>query len=321
MSNLMRSFFRISGQPRSFLYQESGDYTVHVPQGTYRVILRGAGGSGGATGGSSATAGGSGGAGGAGALQVYFITFPTETVLDLHVGAKGVLVGGNGGEPGTASAASGGRGGDGGRPSWFQYNSNYYYANGGGGGGGGGGGRQGGLKYSPVASSSGGGGGGRYEFDSSAQTPENLIVSIPGGRGGSAWTGGASAGEDGANPNPAYRAGHGGASMDSAGVNAQGTSGGAGFGAGGGAGANYLSSHDYKSGGQGGGGNGGDWSAGGGTTPGAGSYNATNPTITKTVPEETAQSNARYGARADSGRGGLPDQDGNDGFIAFERVE
>lgn len=314
MPDLMYSFFRTTNQPRSFLYSIAGTYSLFLTEGKYRFVLRGAGGAGGANGGNGV----SGGCGGKGELVVYNdIVVSAPTQITLIVGEKGYLSGGNGGSGGSAGGYVGGQGGGGGHPSYFYLptNSTYYYAEGGGGGGGGGGARFGGSKYSPVAASGGGGGGGKYWFSNGS------VLSVNGAPGGDSATHSAQTGGNGDTSRfPNLYGGHGGWSADSAGVNAQGAAGGSGGGAGGGAGMCYISSHDYKSGGQGGGGAGGDNDAGGGTTQAGGQQNSSNPSNVKTIPTNIVAENAIYGVSGSFGMGGTPNNNGNDGFILIERL-
>lgn len=164
-----------------FLWKETGDYSILLPQGSYQIYMRGAGGAGGTNGTAGNTgAGGTGGAGGRGDLFMTTFSVESDTTLDLHVGAAGLTKanGGNGGTGGTGNGygGNGGNGGGGGMPTYAIAGSLILYANGGGGGGGAGGGgtnRQ--ARYNGGAGS--GAGGGYYRFSTEQSSGYTSLTS------------------------------------------------------------------------------------------------------------------------------------------------
>lgn len=128
----------------SGLWQTAGTETLVLPQGSYEMVLHGAGGAGGQSGTTYEDySGGSGGAGGVGHREVFFVRLARPTVVGLYVGAKGLTVanGGNGGAKGAwTDSGESGAGGGGGKPTYVKFaaqalTQNYY-----------------GWKYAPVNS-------------------------------------------------------------------------------------------------------------------------------------------------------------------------
>lgn len=109
----------------SGLWQTAGAETLVLPQGSYEMILHGAGGAGGQSGTTYEDySGGSGGAGGVGQREIFFVRLTRPTVVGLYVGEKGLTVanGGNGGAKGAwTDSGESGAGGGGGKPTYVKF--------------------------------------------------------------------------------------------------------------------------------------------------------------------------------------------------------
>ena len=163
-------------------YGEPGTFTLNISPGTYRYVLRGAGGAGGNNDSANVR---QGGAGGKGELTHGTFTITEATKVTIYVGAGGLTYanGGNGGIKGdnTDAPRKAGNGGGGGTPTYILVGQNIYIADGGGGGGGAGGSDTTTGRYSDGGS--GGGGGGYYRVDSNG-----TVTSVPGKKGGKGGT-------------------------------------------------------------------------------------------------------------------------------------
>ena len=323
MPSLMNSFFRVSGEIQSLLYDTAGEYSVSVPAGQYKIVCRGGGGAGGENGVTKGGAGGAGGAGGKGLLNEETVVFANNTTLTVRVGRGGYTYanGGNGGAGGTGNSSgvpggNGGAGGGGGIGSEVLNSGTVINRSKGGGGGGGGGGGTTITNARNAYGAGGGGGGGEGSLYGSA-----VHVGASGGNAG-LWNGNGYAGWAGDSTTyPTIYAGHGGGAGSLSWERSVGGAGGTGGGAGGGGGASNGLNEDYSYGGPGGGGAGGDLDAGGGACgQGRSDGTATNGYNHHTEPTDVSAENAEYGASAESGRGGTTNTNGNDGFVYIERI-
>lgn len=303
------------------------DSVEELPLGTYKFIVRGAGGAGGET---PPTASGwnfvagVGGCGGKGELKEYIVDIPYLNIAQIRIGEGGKIYssGGNGGEYGNAGsngAPRSGSGGGGGKPSYLQLNLNYYIANGGGGGGGGGGIATANRRYDNGGA--GGGGGGFYKTEIVNDVLQIISVAGKKGRGATDYDTPGVAGATGDGDPELYggAGGKGGYNHNIGG--AQGFGGGASGASGGGG----PSNDNGSAGGSGGGGAGGCKDAGGGKNARNTIYNNFNSDIEsynagKTTPTNTLPENAEYGVNANYGIGGTTNTNGAQGFILIQRL-
>lgn len=251
------------------LFDTTGEYSLMVPAGNYKITVCGGGGGGGAKGANCSrdnTEGGAGGAGAPGETSEMRFTFikPIELQIVVGQGGQSVANGGNGGAARTGGLGAGGAGGGGGRPSYVTANNNLLLFADGGGGGGGGGGSNVTTEQRWTAGSCGGSGGGRYALEVNEGVIN--IISYPGKIGGA--SGNLGKGSNGVAGDavafPQIFSGGGGGAGDWTGNFVGGTSGAKGGGASGGGGGGYNENSNYAHGGGGGGGAGGTAQAGGG---------------------------------------------------------
>lgn len=297
--------------------------------GVYRIELIGGGGAGGAsiTGYNNQVRSGGAGATSIPTVSEIIITQPTTMTYYVGAGGKTKKNGGNGGAPGDGgnSHEVGGAGGGGGNPTYVTFDtsvsllkggtaSKYLISQGGGGGGGAGGdgryGRWGG-------GGSGGGGGGYYHMDATT----GKITPYDGKKGGYAIGSDDQPGGAGAKGNSDLfsniisgkggRGGYSGSLRDGAGAGATGG------GAGGGGGRAGAGNHGSSYGGGGGGGAGGSTRAGGGAA-GHGKENGTAGYNHRVKAEP--QKDYYTGITVKYGEGGIPDENGQDGFIRVRQI-